>query len=331
MSKSKRLTVYEKGQIDALRSQNLTERQIAQQIVRSKTVVHNYIRLRKNYGLKGKRGRNKKLSKTQIRAIIRAAKGKIVSAAKIKDEFGFNVSVRTIQRVLSTSPILFRTKLKQKQKLTKFHKNARIEKCSNWLKDRMDWNTVVFSDEKKFNLDGPDGFQFYWHDLRGEEQYLSKRKFGGGSLMVWAAFGSGGKSELIVINGRINSADYCQLLKNNLLNCGKKIGGKNWLFQQDNASIHRSKASLNWINDNKINVLEWPSISPDLNPIENVWGILVRRLFANGRQFKSVNELESNLKNEWKNLNQNDLIPLINSMPKRCIDVIKNKGATIKY
>jgi hypothetical protein len=62
------------------------------------------------------------------------------------------------------------------------------------LQERFDWSDVVFSDEKKFNLDGPDGFQHYWHDLRGEVRFLSKRKFGGGFLMVWAAFGLHGKS-----------------------------------------------------------------------------------------------------------------------------------------
>lgn len=46
---------------------------------------------------------------------------------------------------------------------------------------------VMFSDEKKWNLDGPDGFDGYWRDLRKEPQYFSKRNFGSGSLMVWGA------------------------------------------------------------------------------------------------------------------------------------------------
>ena len=54
----------------------------------------------------------------------------------------------------------------------------------------------MFSDEKKFNLDGPDGSQCYWQDLRNEKQLFSKRPFRGGSVMVWGAFSASGKADL---------------------------------------------------------------------------------------------------------------------------------------
>ena len=59
---------------------------------------------------------------------------------------------------------------------------------------------MVFSDEKKFNLDGPDGSQCYWHDLRKEKQLYSKRPFWGGSVMVWGTFSASGKADLIVMD-----------------------------------------------------------------------------------------------------------------------------------
>jgi len=43
----------------------------------------------------------------------------------------------------------------------------------------------IFTDEKNFNLDGPDGFNYYWHDIRSDEQICSTRQNGGQSLMLW--------------------------------------------------------------------------------------------------------------------------------------------------
>jgi hypothetical protein len=62
----------------------------------------------------------------------------------------------------------------------------------------------VFSGEKKFNLDGPDGFSYYWHDLRNEKLIFSKRTQGGCSVMIWGGFGSKGKTELEFIDSTMN-------------------------------------------------------------------------------------------------------------------------------
>ncbi|KAI8120489.1 Transposable element Tc3 transposase [Lucilia cuprina] len=58
------------------------------------------------------------------------------------------------------------------------------------------WEKVLFSDEKKFNLDGPDGFQYYWHDLQKDKEVRMSRNFGGGSLMIWGGFSIKGKLPL---------------------------------------------------------------------------------------------------------------------------------------
>lgn len=71
----------------------------------------------------------------------------------------------------------------KKPPLTEKHKMERLlfaEQHVTWEKK---WHQVIFSDEKKFNLDGPDGYKCYYHDLRKEEKILSRRQMGGGSVM----------------------------------------------------------------------------------------------------------------------------------------------------
>jgi hypothetical protein len=149
--------------------------------------------------------------------------------------------------------------------------------------------------------------------------------------MVWAAFGFNGKTQIIFLNGRQKAADYTRVLADHLLPFGEEIGGRNWNFQQDNALIHTAGLTKTWFRDNSVVVLNWPSRSPDLNPIENLWGILVRRVYANGGQFNSVTELRAEIVNCWNSIADSELKNLVESMPKRLIEVLKKNGKSISY
>ncbi len=65
---------------------------------------------------------------------------------------------------------------------------------------------MVWSDEKRFNLDGPNGFRYYWDDLRKEPQMFSKRSQGGGSVMVWAALGWHRKTRIAMVETTMKAA-----------------------------------------------------------------------------------------------------------------------------
>ena len=74
----------------------------------------------------------------------------------------------------------------------------------------------MWSNEKKFYLDGPDGFNYYWHDIRKEKIYSIRRSMGGGGVMIWESLWYDGKSELSFIETRLNAEEYRNLLENHL-------------------------------------------------------------------------------------------------------------------
>lgn len=82
-------------------------------------------------------------------------------------------------------------------------------------------------------------------------------------------------------------------------------------------------------NDYVTTLLPWPSYSPDLNPIENLWSIVKRHI---GKQeVYNKNDLITAITDAWKNISVEILEKLVSSMPNRIRQCIKAKGYHINY
>lgn len=126
----------------------------------------------------------------------------------------------------------------------------------------------------------------------------------------------------------MNADIYIQILRDHLMPIFGVHNNK-LIFQHDNDPKHTAIKTKQFLRDNNIVVLEWPSCSPDLNPIENIWKILKERVYKN----KSINSNEfiDNILNEWNNIDKKILKSLIDSMPHRIYKVIENDGDSIEY
>ena len=149
--------------------------------------------------------------------------------------------------------------------------------------------------------------------------------------MMWGAFGYHGKSELVTIPLRSNSETYQDVLRSKLIHQGSKLGGRGWIYQQDNAPIHTSRSTMNFLQTEGVRLLDWPSRSPDLNPMENAWAELSRRVYRHGRQYKSKKELEQAIHDEWNAMPQEYFQNLIGSMKNRIFQLILKQGGYTGY
>ena len=134
--------------------------------------------------------------------------------------------------------------------------------------------------------------------------------------MVWGCFSSAGTGELEVIEGRMNSQMYRGILDRNLLKSAEDLGlARGWTLQQDNDPKHTAKATLAWFRERQINVLGWPSQSPDLNPIENLWRELKIRVQA--RDPRNLEESKQICRDEWAKIPMNICQNLVKKYPNR--------------
>ncbi len=146
------------------------------------------------------------------------------------------------------------------------------------------------------------------------------------SVMIWAAMSSAGVGPLCFLKSTVNAAIYQEILEHFMLPSADKLyGDADFIFQQGLAPAHTAKSTKSWFNDHGVTVLDWPANSPDLNPIENLWGIVKRKM--RDTRPNNADDLKAAIKETWASIPPQQCHKLITSMPRRIEALIKAKGS----
>lgn len=159
--------------------------------------------------------------------------------------------------------------------------------------------------------------------------------------MFWAAFGFGVRTALVPMEGDPESAKggvtarvYKEVLDEHLL----PILQYGAIFMHDNAPIHTAHTIRDWLQENKINVMDWPPYSPDLNPIENLWALLKAEIYRSYPELIGISNTKDSLDllircaiATWDVLSDQILARLLETMVHRVNAVIKADGWYTKY
>ena len=339
MARKRQLTKEDRQTIITLKSVGLSFREIAKKAKVSVSTVSYTIKRHLETGGNSDRkrsGRPKATTESEDKFLrVNSLRDRRLTGQQLQAQLNTGrskqVSVSTVKRRLRAAGLTGRVAVR-KPLLRWQNKKKRLAwamKHRQWTTE--DWKKVLWTDESKFEIFGSSRRVFV-------RRRVGKRmvprcvtptvKHGGGSVMVWGSFAGSRVGDLHRVSGTLNQNCYHSILQRHAIPSGIRLVGQGFILQQDNDPKHTSRLCQNYLRrkeqDGRLQIMEWPAQSPDLNPIELVWDELDRRVKA--KQPTSATHLWELLQQCWEELSEQYLISIVERMPRVCSAVISAKG-----
>jgi len=312
----------------------------------AKKTIYNVLSRAKNEGTletKSGGGRNRKIGKREDRLMMRKIdQNPQISvralAKELEEECDLVVSHETVRQAILRHKYSSRV-ARKKPLLSPVNVEKRLTFAVSMINQPIEyWDDVIFCDETKMMLYYNAGPPRVWRkplSALDNRNIIPTVKFGKLSVMIWGCISSRGVGDLAFIENTMNAQQYLQILKTHLKASAENFGlitdnRPKFKFYQDNDPKHKELNVRTWLLYNCGKVIDTPPQSPDLNPIENLWAHLKKKVAK--RQPKTRIHLKALILEEWQKIPlEYDLPKLIHSMKKRLQDVINAKGGHTKY
>lgn len=335
-----RLTEQQKARLMVLFEEGRSVRGISEEINLPKSTIQDLKQKWQNTGslnrLPGSGRKRISTEEQDTRLVTFLENHPFETAVEARRQTDFPGSVRVARRRVKERSGLRNRAAVKKPFLTTVNKEQRVGFALQYLQEGLGfWRNVVFTDEKTFQSCYNGRLRVYRpRNTRFEEKYTQTVKTSGRfSVNVWGYMTARGLGLCHRINGRFTAEVYSDILENVMLPSVSNIfPQRNFIYQHDNCPVHTARRILDWMRENDVNLLPWPSRSPDVNPIENVWGHIVKTMNrANDFRPHNSEELWNKIQEIWNTFTADYFQTLIASMPKRLELLIDKNGAGIKY